>query len=346
MAFGEKLGLFFLGLKDSLKKNAPTIGVVGGVTAIVAGTGFACWATLKADKVVKETNEKIEANKKEIAEVKDEQKEIALVKENKKEIAKAVGKISLYYSPAFLLVVGGVASVCAAHVEQGKRLTKALATSSTLSMALARAQKALQDAAGAEAEENLRIGATGEKQKHLATHVDQETGEITTEEEELPITDPNLMGSPYAMYYDETTSLNFITNENLLRDDEIAINMKVLSGSQSFLENKMLAHGGSAGNLYRRPLMYHEILKELDMKYDGIPRYDKYGEIVKIDNAIVSVTGKIYDPNNPDLDQHLDLRARVVLKKVLREDGNWDYVKSIVIDPNLDGCVLDYKYRG
>ncbi len=346
MAFGEKLGLFFLGLGNSFKKNAPTIGVVGGVTAIIAGTGFACWATLKADKIVKETNEKLEANKKEIAEVKDEKKEIALVKENKKEIAKSVGKISLYYSPAFLLVVGGVAAVCAAHIEQGKRLTKALATSSTLSMALAKAQKALQEAAGEEAEENLRIGATGEKQKRIAHHVDEETGEVTDEEEELIVSDPNLMGSPYAMYFDETTSDAFVSNKDISRDDEINIAMKILSARQSFLENKLIALGGAGGKLYRRPLMFHEIIKELEMKYDGVPRYDEYGEIKSVDNAITSVTGKIYDVNNPDIDQHIDLRARVVLKKVLRSDGNYEYVKSIVIDPNLDGCVLDYKYRG
>lgn len=337
MSFGEKLSLLFLDLGNSFKKNAPTIGVVGGITAVVAGTGFACWATLKSKKVVDNTNSIVEANKKAIESSKDEKKNELIVKENKKEILKAVGKVALYYTPAVISLVAGITAIAAAHIEQSKRLGKALATSSTLSLALAKAQQALKDAAGEEEEERQRLGGK-EKQKYLAQHVDEETGEVITEEEELLVVDPNLAGSPYAFYCDETTTDDFITKKELTRDDEISIFMKILSAKQDFLNNKLRAYGSEG--LMRRELMLSEVLEEIGFKYPGIPRYDSLGNIVKIDSAIAKVTGWVYDTADPNVSSYVDLRARVVLKQ--NEHG--EYVKTIVCDPNVDGCVIDHKY--
>ena len=64
MAFGEKMGLLFLSFGNFVKKNGPTIGLVGGIGGILGGTVLACWATLKSEKVVKETNGRINDNKK------------------------------------------------------------------------------------------------------------------------------------------------------------------------------------------------------------------------------------------------------------------------------------------
>ena len=113
--------------------------------------------------------------------------------------------------------------------------------------------------------------------------------------------------------------------------------MRIAGFKQEYLNDLLKARNYGKS---KQPVWFSEILSSLGMKHPGIPRYDKNGNIDHYDIDITQACGNVYDPENPNVSSRIDLRARGVY--IQQEDGSLK--KTIVMDPNVDGCVIGFKY--
>lgn len=325
-------------LRFNFNKNKPGIYMAAGIGALVGGTVSACIATIKVKEVVDEA--KVELKEKE-AELNrpdiSPEEEKAIKKEGKKIILKTGAKVLGLYSPAIGLSAVGTTLLVKSNGIQNTRIAQGAAAASAASALAEKYRKALIEAAGEDADEDLRLG--GHREKRLVEKLDKETGELKEEEEEIVVTDPNLVGSPYAFYFDETTSDIFPSIKEISRDDEIFMAMKIVQGKESYFNDILRARNYGKD---RQPVWLSEILDEFRMKHAGIPRYDERGNVVDYDIDIAQACGNVYDPENSKISNCIDFRAKVVFIP----DGNGGLKKTIVLDPNVDGCVIGYKYVG
>ena len=317
--------------------NKPTLLTIGGIGCMLAGTVASCWATVKVNRIISETNSKVRELKVRIEEAKTEEEKRALKKEGQRLIRSATGRCALYYAPGVGLTGLGITGICFAGAEYKSRLAKSAAAFSAVNALLSQYQTALIEKNGQDADDKIRLGVI-EKKKLTHEVMDPDTGELKKVKEEITVIDPNLMGSPYAFYFDETTSYDFVEKNGLSRDLAIDIAKQILKAKEVHFNDLLKAN--SADKKCRQPVFMSDILRDLAMKKEGIPRYDKNGNVEKYDIDLPRVCGWVYDPDNPNVSNYIDLRIREVY--VAGEDGHLK--KTLVLDPNVDGNVLGYEY--
>lgn len=321
-----------------LRTNKPALLTGTGLVLMVGGTVASCFATIKVKAIYDEANLELKAVNNTLKNPSTNDEAKARYKRAARNIIlKAIGKIAAYYSLGAGLTGAGIACICGGSKEYKSRLGSAAAYTASLSALLAKYKDELVKLDKG-ADEKIRIGAI-EKQKKEITSTDITTGELVTKEEEITIVDPNFMGSPYAFYFDATTSDDFVDNKDLPEDVKVEISLKILDAKQSHFNDLLKAK--NAASKHKEPIWYCDVLKDIGMKHDGVPRYDKNGNIISYDTDVAQVTGWVYEPDNPNVSSFIDLRARRVF---IERDGT--LVPTIVCDPNVDGSIIGYKYKG
>lgn len=321
---------------DWFNKNRPTIFMVGGLTAMVGGTVASCWGTIKAQKVINETNMHVRSLRDTQSKTKDANELTALKKEEKLMIAKSVAKVAGYFALGVGLTGLGITGICISHAQMQARLAMGASAYAALSTLVSRYQDILKEKGLEAEEEKMRLGIKEEREEEVKK-IDISTGEITTVKETIQVTDPNLMGSPYAFYFDADTSYDFVDVKDLSPDLMIDMSIRILQAKQSYLNDLLKAKNCGKEKV---PLFISDVLEHLGMKHDGIPRYDEYGNVVSYDTDLPRVCGWVWDPDNPNVSNYVDLRIKSVY--VLDEHGGLK--RTIVLDPNVDGNVLGYEY--
>lgn len=187
----------------AIKKHAPTILLVTGIAATVAGTVVACKKTLEMPEIIDE----VKAKSKDINGAVDVMKvtspatgetRLYTNEDAKQDLTKVyistAGKVlKLYWLPT-ILIGGGIAMVCVSHGVLNKRLLAATAAYEGISQAFDRYRKRVIEAEGIEKDREYFCSPKEDDEVH---HVSNK------KKKDIPKPDPN---NPNRRIYDEVSS--------------------------------------------------------------------------------------------------------------------------------------------
>lgn len=189
---GTKIAFNRVGLK--VKEKSPEILLGVGIVSIVGGTVMACKATLKAEEVLNERDEMMnaiaEAGQLEEYTAEDEQKDLVIVK------AKTIINFTKLYAPAALLIGTGIVCVCASHGIMRKRNAALTVAYNAVQTAFNNYRARVVEELGAVKDAEFYTG----KKAREEDAVDPETGEVT---KQIVLSDLPEGLSPYAACFDE-----------------------------------------------------------------------------------------------------------------------------------------------
>lgn len=294
-----------IGLK--LKKHSPEILVVGGVVGTVTSAVIACKATTKLDSILEEHKVRTDAvhNIMEHPENLPEGEEYTL-EDSKKDLTIIYTQTGLeivkLYAPAVALGSLSIAAILAGHNITRQRYIATAAAYTAVDKAFKDYRGRVVERFGEALDKELRYNI---KSKEVEEVVQNEDGTTTVEKKVVDVIDDPL-GSPYAFFFDES-------NPNWTKDPEW--NKMFLIDQQRYA-NDLLKRKG------------HLFLNEVhDML--GADR-TRAGQVV----------GWIYDEKNPNGDNYIDFGIFNINREANRRFVN-GYEKSILIDPNVDGEILN-----
>lgn len=140
---------------DITKHNAPTIAVVSGSIAVIAGGILACRATLKAEDIIDQHQKQMDCIKEATENHGDEYTDNDRKKDKVQVYASTAGKFARLYGPAVLLEAAGFAAIFGGFGLIKKRYGVALTTITTLDNRLADYRKKVIDRFGKEVDEEF-----------------------------------------------------------------------------------------------------------------------------------------------------------------------------------------------
>ena len=185
--------------KNLLKKKSPAISFVFGLGATVAGTVGLCKATVKTDKDLSETKEKIEQiNAADITE-EEKKKEVSEVKRET-----AVQIVKNYAVPG-LTYASGIGSLCFSHGTLTRRYAAATNAYAVLSQTFGEYRKKVADKFGTDAERALRIGETATAEHTKTLHYTD--GTSTEIKETVNYRDPAAKDDMYTYRFDSSSHM-------------------------------------------------------------------------------------------------------------------------------------------
>ena len=192
------------GFKLALRNASPTIMVAAGCVGIVAGTVFACKATLKADAVLDE----IESELEKVEHVKSITTEEKYSKQDYNQdktivLAKGGAKLLKLYLPAIVLIGGSIALILGGHKILMNRYVMSAAAYEALDSAHRKYRDRVREDLGEAAD---RKYAYGVKEEVIGTieEVD-ENGKSHKKKIKGEVIDKSVsLASPYAAYWDNT----------------------------------------------------------------------------------------------------------------------------------------------
>lgn len=298
-SFGRSMSV--AGLK--IKKHSPEILLVAGIAGAIGSTVMACKATLKVEKVLDDTKEKLEliheATEKGITRagedytVEDCKKETTIVY-----IQAGVELVKLY-TPALILGGLSIASLLASHNISKQRNLALAAAYAAVDKGFKKYRQNVVDRFGKEIDTELRYGIKAEE-KEVETVNEKGVTEIKKETVEV-IDGP----SDFARFFDETST-------QWTKDPEY--NLLFLRKQQDWANEVLRSRGY---------LFINDVYEALGMQKS------KQGHIA----------GWIYNEKNPIGDNYVDFGIYNG-KEQARKFVN-GYERSILLDFNLDGNVLD-----
>lgn len=320
--------------KLTLKKNAPSIAIVGGTLVAMAGTAVAIYTTEKKVKpLIAETKEKLDdLHEKRDAET-DEEALACIKKDITKTYMVTAGKTALAYSLPAAMLLGSGASVGAGIGMFKSRL-------SSTSLALAAATSELADISG------RLVEKYGEKEAQdildgfntvkLESKTKQKNGEKKVEEVSATTKDVMVSNDIYRRVFDWW---------NPLYDRTETVNSSLLDAQMSIAQRQFDAFG------YLFMDSVDEMLHFLDYEDDPV---------VKQRKKIGRMVGWYHDKNNPDKDNFINFRIREAYglddgvsrdypifrtekdaKRAIESEGLDGYIRKVyLIDYNVDGNIL------
>lgn len=290
-----------------LQKHSPEILMIVGTAGIVTSVVLACKATLKAQDILSEAKENLEAlreyqendNVVKTEEYTDDDFRKARVVE----VAKTGVKLAKVYAPSVVLGVFSICSMLAANDILRKRNVALAAAYATIDKSFKDYRNRVADRFGKEVEQQIKNNIKVENIKEVIS--DSETGEAKEVEKEVEVSE--LDGySEYSRFYDAGCAG---------WEDDPESNLMFLRAQQRYANDLLQARG-------------HLYLNEV---YDmlGIQR-SKAGQVV----------GWIYDEENPVGDNYVDFGIYNVKRKSSRDFVN-GYESAILLDFNVDGNIWD-----
>ena len=204
----NQAGKLFNHAKFFVKKNSPTILLVTGIGSGIAGTIFACKATLKASPKVEKAKQDLDEIQKNLEdETKAEYTKAEAKKDSRAVILNTAKEVGKDFLPAFALCTTGAACVCGGYGILNSRnaglMTAVAGLTTQLKDLDARGEKAL----GKEEWKKIKYGLREEQKETGETVVDPATGEEASEKEKILVPDEgnDVIGIYQAVYSEETS---------------------------------------------------------------------------------------------------------------------------------------------
>lgn len=289
-----------------LKKHSPEILVITGVVGGVVSAVMACKATTKAGKIVEEHKEEIEkietALNNGVTEAGEEYTGDDYRNDLRINYVQTGLKYVKLYAPSVMLGAASVSAILAGHNITRKRNVALAAAYSAVDGAFKDYRGRVVERFGKELDKELRYNL---KTKEVEEVVQNEDGSETIVKKTVTTSD-NFGYSQYAVCFDETCA-------GWTRSADF--NKMFLIDQERYANDKLKAKGY---------LFLNEVYRSL-----GIPE-TQAGQVV----------GWIYDEDCPNGDNYVDFGIFNIDRAKCREFIN-GYEKSIIIDPNVDGYILD-----
>ena len=297
-----------------LKKHSPEILVAAGVIGAVASAVMACKATLKAEKVLDETKEKMDKVHESAEKGRTDAGEDYSPEDAKKDSAivyvQTGAKLAKLYAPAVAVGALSITGILASNNILRKRNVALAAAYATVDKSFKEYRKRVVERFGQEIDRELKHNIKAEKVKK--TVVDEETGKEKKVKETTLVASPSDI-SGYARFFEKYTTDeegNSVLNLNWENDNEY--NLMFLKAQQR-LANDMLRS--------RKRLFLNEVYHIL-----GLPA-TKAGQVV----------GWVYDPRNPIGDNYVDFN--LCEDSLIYSDCADGMAPPILLDFNVDGNI-------
>lgn len=299
-----------------LKKHSPEIFVVAGIVGIVASTVLACKATLKVDKVLDETKEKMEkvhesaekgctAMGEDYSE-EDKKKDTAII------YAQTGVKLAKLYAPAIAMGTLSITSILASNNILRKRNAALAAAYATVDKSFKEYRKRVVERFGKEIDRELKYNIKTEKVTETVT--DEETGKEKKVKKTAFVVNPSDI-SGYARFFEKYTvdeDGNSILNPHWEQNNEY--NLMFLKAQESYANDLLKA---------KKRLFLNDVYEML-----GLPR-TKAGQVV----------GWVYNPENPNGDNYVDFG--LYADNLNYSDFANGMDPAILLDFNVDGNIWD-----
>lgn len=307
--FVEKVSRSFHKVGFKFKKHSPEILVVTGVVGIVASTVMACKATTKVNDIVDEAKETIDKIHESVgkglhtSDGEEYTEEVA-----NKDLAivyvQTGWKFVKLYGPAVALGVASIGCMIGSNRILRKRNVALAAAFKAVDTSFKDYRKRVIDRFGKDLDRELRFGV---KAKQVEERVIDENGNETTVTKTVEVVDPNTAHSLYSVVWCEGSN-GWTKNAEL--------NKVFLIQQQNWANDKLRLNG----------------ILTLNEVYDmlGAPR-TAYGQIagwVYTEDGTIGdnfVDFGIFDTHNPKACDFIN-----------------GYEKSVIIDPNCIGNILEY----
>lgn len=290
----------------TLKKHSPEILLVTGVVGVVASGVMACKATLKVNNIAEESKEVVDKINEATERGHNDAGETYTLEDAKKDLAihrvQTGFKYVKLYAPAAVLGVTSIACILASNNIIRKRNLALAAAYTTIDTSFKDYRKRVVDRFGKELDRELKYGI---KAKEVEETVVNEDGSEAVVKKTVEVIE-RPMHSQYARIFDETCphwEKNADYNRMFLLQTQEYLNQKLQEQGYLFLNDAYEALGFQKTN---------------------------YGQII----------GWIYDEKNPIGDNFVDFGIWDVHDENKRLFIN-GYERSIIIDFNVDGNILD-----
>lgn len=289
------------------QEHSPEILVVSGVVGLLAAGILACKATTKAPEKIEKAKEKIEEVK--------ESHEVELIddQEYKKEITKSYMKlaaecIKLYAGPVIIATLSA-AAIFESNSILKKRNASLAAAYASLDGAFKFYRKNVKEKYGEEEDQRMLTGA---KEETITEEVVDENGKKKKQKKNVNVVDPYGLGNSYAMIFGDFPYDHPMHSDTYCASDiGDNYNLSHLMAVQNYLNDKLRADG---------MLTLNDLRDELGF------RRTKQGQMV----------GWVRDSAKGD--GYIDLRIN---DNFYYRNDEGELVKGILIDPNVEGYILD-----
>lgn len=298
--FTTAVGRTFNKVGLGIKKHSPEILVVTGIVGMVGAAILACKATTKISTISEEHNEQLESVKNTL-ETRPDEYSIDDSKRDTRIIYIQTGlKYVKIYAPSVVLAAASITCILASHGILKKRNVALAAAYATMDESFKKYRERVIERFGETVDKELKYGVKAEQIE--TTEIDEGSGKSKKVKKTINVADKNLGGSPYAMWFDETTSDAFQRNN-------LDYNIMFLRQRQSYFNDILDARGF---------LFLGDVYEGL-----GIER-DKCSQIV----------GWRKDAGG---DNFVDFGFEILPIK----DGDGEYEDKIKLDFNVMGNILD-----
>lgn len=290
-----------------LKKHSPEILIVAGIVGGVTSAVMACKATTKIDLILADAKDKIDTIHECAAnpEMKDQYTE----EDSKKDLALVYTqtglKLAKLYGPALLLGAASVGCILASNNIIRHRNAALVAAYTAVDNSFKDYRGRVIERFGKELDRELKYNIKSEEIEEISV---DESGKETIVKKTIDVagTDPNVY-SPYSVVFDDG---------NTGWDPDPELSKFFLIQQQNYANDRLKARG-------------HLFLNEV---------YDMLGAQRTKAGAQV---GWIYDEKHPIGDNYVDF-GMFDIHKVKARDFINGYERSIVLDFNVDGVILDH----
>lgn len=289
------------------KKRSPEILLVSGIVGVITAAVMACKATTRVAEILDETKDDLETihkaqNNKELAEKYS-------AEDGKKDLAivyiQTGYKFVKLYGPSVALGVLSITGILASNNILRKRNMALAAAYAAIDKGFKDYRSRVIERFGSEVDKELRYNIRAKKIEEIVTGEDGKEKKV---KKSVDIANPDV-SSEYARFYDDGCT-------GWEKDAET--NLITLRMMQAWANDKLKAQGF---------LFLNDVYREL-----GIP-LTKAGQCV----------GWLYRPDDPDHlgDNYVDFGMYDINREKSRDFVN-GYERSILLDFNVDGNILDY----
>ena len=290
-----------------MKKHSPEILIVAGVAGVVGSTIMACKATTKLDGILNEAKENIDKIH-EAAEHPEFLPEPYTEEGSKKDLAivytRTAVNLAKLYAPA--VIIGGlsITAILTGHNITRKRNIALAAAYTAVDKSFKEYRGRVVERFGEALDKELRYNIKAKEVEEVTVNED---GSETVVKKAVDVVDDPSSVSAYARFFDDGCT-------GWTKDPEY--NLMFLKDQQRYANDLLQSKG-------------HLFLNEV---YDmlGIPR-SKAGQAV----------GWIYDEKHPIGDNFVDFGIYDIDRPKNRDFVN-GYERSILLDFNVDGAILDF----
>lgn len=302
----SKFNTMINNVSSSLQKHSPEILLGLGICGTIGAAIAACVATKKLDDMLEESNNNIKEIKQKVETEEMTAEEVDNVKkELSKEYIKTGAKIAVLYLPSLVLGALSITSLVASNKESKKRYIEAGALLVASQESYRQYRQNVIERFGEEVDRELLYGITSDEIEE--TYTDEKTGKEKKRKRKVDIVNPDKIADMYT----------FIFTGSPCSQNEPHHDLTWLKLVQNMLNQRLTLTPNTK-------IFLNDVLDELGLDHVS------YGQRI----------GWRYDPNNPNLNNCIDLGLREAWRKADQDIEDGDPKPIIMITLNPDGDIL------